>query len=144
MLLAAKYAKKVSSRLVCLVSGIAMFLITYMASYAESFLTFAVLFGLCNGLVIGVIYILPIAHCFQYYPHKKNTVSAVIISASGLGTLLFSMLASSIINPNNVSLLNGGTSLFFDREIAIKFPAFLQTLSGILLGLVSGGSLLLL
>jgi hypothetical protein len=81
-----------------------MALLIYFSSYTQNFSTFALLFGLGNGIIIGVIYILPIGHCFQYFPKKKTTVSIIIISASGIGTLIFSLLAIDCMNPENLSL----------------------------------------
>ena len=72
-----------------------------MASYTQSFTTFALLFGLCSGIVIGIIYILPIAHCHQYFPKKKSSVSGIIITASGIGTFLFALMAIDTINSQN-------------------------------------------
>jgi len=92
-----------------------MSLLIYFSSYTTNFSTFALLFGLGNGIIIGIIYILPIAHCFQYYPTKKTTVSVIIISACGIGTLIFSMLAIDSMNPLNLSLTEGGYNLYYGK-----------------------------
>lgn len=93
-----RYAKKVSSGTTCFVSGIAMSFVIYLSSYTQNFTTFALLFGLGNGIIIGIIYILPIGHCFQFFPKKKTTVSIIIISASGIGTIIFSLIAIDCMN----------------------------------------------
>lgn len=139
-----RYAKKVSSGMTCFFSGIAMSLIMYMASYTENFNNFALIFGFGNGIVLGIIYILPIGHCYQYFPRKKTAISFVIIAASGIGTLIFSYLATHIINPYNYSLAEAGHYLYYGREIAMKFPDYLRILSGVTLAFVSGGGILLL
>ena len=78
-----------------------MSILLYLSSYTQDFSTFALIFGLGSGILIGIIYILPIAHCHQYFPKKKSSVSAIIISASGIGTFIFALIAFDTINPNN-------------------------------------------
>ena len=104
MPIAARFAQKTSARTNCMIAGAVFAALLYMASYAESFSTFAGLFGLCCGIVVGVIYIIPIVHCFRFFPDKKSLISVIIISASGIGTLIFSLVATSTINPDNASL----------------------------------------
>lgn len=100
----ARYAKKVSAGMTCFVAGIAMSFIMYFASYAQNYPNFALVYGLGNGIVIGVIYILPIGHCYQFFPKKKTTISIFIIAASGIGTVIFAMIGVSTMNPDNLSL----------------------------------------
>lgn len=100
----ARYAKKVSSGMTCFVAGIAMSFLMYFSSYAQNFSNFALVYGLGNGIVIGVIYILPIGHCYQFFPKKKTTISVIIIAASGIGTLIFALIGIRTMNPDNLTL----------------------------------------
>lgn len=127
----------------CFVAGIAMSFIMYLSSFAQNFTSFALLFGLGNGVIIGIIYILPIGHCYQFFPKKKTTISIIIIAASGIGTLIFSLIAIDCMNFNNFTLEEAGYNLYYGKEIADKFPYYLKILSGVTLGFVSGGGLLL-
>lgn len=68
----ARYAKKVSSGMTCFVAGLAMSSIMYFSSYTQNFANFALIYGLGNGIVLGIIYILPIGHCYKFFPKKKN------------------------------------------------------------------------
>lgn len=81
-----------------------MSFIMYFASYTQNFSTFALLYGLGNGIILGIIYILPIGHCYQFFPKRKTTISIFIISASGIGTLIFSLIAIDVMNFDNLSL----------------------------------------
>lgn len=81
-----------------MVSGAALSAFIYMASYTQSFSTFALMFGLAPGIIIGILYIYPIAHCYQYFPHKRTLIGGLIISASGIGTFIFAMMAFNTIN----------------------------------------------
>ena len=76
----------------------------YMSSYSGRFSTFALMYGLMAGIVLGFIYIYPMAHCYTYYPYRKVFISGLIISASGVGTLLFALMAYNTINPNNAEI----------------------------------------
>ena len=67
----------------------------------------------------------------------------IIIAASGIGTLIFALIAIDCMNINNLSLEQAGFNLYFGREVAMKFPEYLRILSGVTLGFVSGGGLLL-
>lgn len=76
-----------------------MSFVMYFASYTQNFNNFALIFGLGNGLIIGILYILPIGHCYQYFPRKKTIISILVIAASGVGTLIFTLIALSCMNP---------------------------------------------
>lgn len=114
----------------------------YMSSYCQSFKTFAIIYGFFIGLIIGVIYIIPIAHCYQFFPNKKSSVSIILVSASGVGTLIFAFIGFNLMNFNNKSVTETVDG-FYPTEIAMKFPEYLRVLSTIVLVLVSGGALLL-
>ena len=128
MPLAARFAAKTSARINCMITGGVFAAFLYMSSYAQDFGTFAGLFGLCCGAAIGVVYIVPIIHCFRFFPDKKALISIIIVSASGIGTLIFSYIGLSIINPENQGILPGEG--FYSREISLRFPIFVRTLSG--------------
>jgi hypothetical protein len=102
----------------CFVAGIAMSFLMYFASYTQNLTSFALIFGLGNGIVVGIIYILPIGHCYQFYPKKKTTISIFIIAASGIGTLIFAYIALDCMNPNNLTLAEAGVNLYYGKEIA--------------------------
>jgi OFA family oxalate/formate antiporter-like MFS transporter len=93
--------RKSSPRFVCMICGIVMSITLYMSSYSGNYSTFAGMYGLIAGIAIGFIYVYPIAHCYTFFPHRKSTVSGFIISASGVGTMIFAFVAYHTINPNN-------------------------------------------
>ena len=99
------------------------------------------MFGFAPGIIIGFLYVYPTAHCYQYFPHKRTFVSGLIISASGLGTLIFSIMAYDTINNLNNAI--NETYGYYGMEIALKFPTFLRNLSVFLLVSTVGGALLL-
>ncbi len=104
MPIAARFAQKTSARTNCMVAGAVFAALIYMSSYTQSFATFAGLFGLCCGIIVGIIYIIPIIHCFRFFPDHKSLISIIVIGASGIGTLIFAFLATNTINPDNADL----------------------------------------
>ena len=96
--------RRSNPRFVCMICGGVMSATLYMSSYSGSYSTFAGMYGLMAGFVIGVIYIYPVAHCYSFYPHRRSTINGIIISASGIGTLIFAYMAYNTINPNNTQI----------------------------------------
>ena len=93
--------RRSNPRFVCMVCGAVLSATLYMSSYSGRFSTFAGMYGLMAGIVIGFIYIYPMAHCYTYYPDRKVFISGLIISASGFGTMIFAYMAYNTINPKN-------------------------------------------
>lgn len=142
MPLAARFVRKTSARMNCMIAGGAMACCMYMSSYCQSFHVFVIIYGLFSGLIIGIIYIIPIAHCHQFFPKKKSSVSIILVSASGVGTLIFAFIGFNMMNLNNLSVMDTKDG-FYGVEQAMVFPQYLRALSWILLVLISGGGLLL-
>lgn len=110
-----KLMKKIKAKHICIGTGILIGISFYMASLTKAFYTFVVLFGIFGGVLIGFLYMIPVAHCYKYFPKKKGMVSGIIVAGSGLGTFLFSMLAIEAINPHNAK---PGVDGYFPIEIA--------------------------
>lgn len=136
-----KLMKKVKAKHICIATGILIGISFYSASLTKSFMTFTILFGILGGVFIGFLYMIPVAHCYKYFPKKKGMVSGIIVAGSGLGTFLFSMVAIEAINPHNAKPAADG---YFVFEIAQNVPSFLRELAMICAGSIIGGSFLLL
>jgi MFS transporter, OFA family, oxalate/formate antiporter len=118
---AARFVRKTSSRMNCVIAGVAMACCMYMASYCVTFKSFAIIYGLFNGIIIGIIYIVPIAHCYQFFPNKRSSISVIIVAASGIGTLLFAFIGYNVMNFNNESV-SSSIDGFYGMNIANQFP----------------------
>lgn len=84
-----------------MVCGVVLAMFIYFASYTQRFSTFVWLFGIAPGIVVGFLYVYPTAHCCKFFPHKKTLIAGLIISASGIGTLFFAIMAHDTINHSN-------------------------------------------
>lgn len=66
-------------------------------SFTAFMVTFSVSFGICNGLS----YTIPLKVGWDHYPNNKGLVSGVIIGGFGLGSFIFGLISTLLINPNN-------------------------------------------
>ena len=135
--------KKVKAKTICLVTAACIGVSFYLSSYTDSFYTFVVLFGIMGGVFIGFLYMIPVAHCYKYFPKKKGMVSGIIVAGSGLGTFVFSMMATSAINPNNIKPDIDNES-YYSEIVALNVPIFLRELAIICFLSILIGSFLLL
>lgn len=59
--------------------------------------TFAISFGICNGSG----YTIPLKICWELFPNQKGMVTGVISCGFGVGSFLFGIISTMLINPNN-------------------------------------------
>lgn len=81
---------------------------------------------------------------WSHYSNHKSVVTGMVLAGYGLGSSIFNLIATAIINPDNkspsIKIKQGGvTNHYFDWEIASGFPAMLRWLALIyLVCLVAG------
>ena len=66
-------------------------------SFGAFMVLYSVSFGICNGLS----YTIPLKVGWDHFPNSKGLVSGIIIGGFGLGSFLFGLLSTLLINPSN-------------------------------------------
>ena len=67
----------------------------------KSFLTFTLIYSISFGICNGLSYTIPLKVCWDHFPNNKGLVSGLIIGGFGLGSFLFGLLSTLLINPKN-------------------------------------------
>ena len=72
-------------------------------------------------------YMVPLVCAYRYFPNKKGLVTGIIVGSYGLGSSIFNIVATKIVNPNNeqadIPAPNGDPNLsFFHRDVADRVP----------------------
>ncbi|PFH38482.1 transporter, major facilitator family protein [Besnoitia besnoiti] len=127
--------------------GVAPFLL-------HSYYLFVSVFGVVQGLGLGLAYTAPLICGLTWFPHKKGIVSGVISAGFGTGALLFSPLQAAFLNPLNIPPSQAPypshpAELYYDGKdpeqlaILLRVPPLLKRLSFCYLLLLAAGAALL-
>ena len=86
--------------------------------------------GICNGLSYSV----PIRLGWKAIPERSGLVSGLIIGGFGFGSLLFTYMATQIVNPNNLSQISsineaGEDISVFPEAVATMVPVLMRWLA---------------
>jgi len=131
-------ARAVSMTAMAVISGS-----VFASGFMDNFWGLVFFYGLLFGFASGMVYMVPVACSWKYFPHKKGTASGFIIGCFGFGTLIFNYVAMAIVNPGNegASLLSDGTK-YFAENIYKQVPIMFKILSGFYLVIGMTGALL--
>lgn len=84
--------------------GITMFSVpVILCSLVTSFGLFIFLYSIVLGFGYGITYMLPIKNAWLFYPKRKGTVSGLILCSKSIGSIAWSLIATYIANPNNMT-----------------------------------------
>ena len=95
-----KLAAKYTTRRVVFIGGIIISLGFFLASFTKAdyaWLLWAT-YGVMGGLGMGFTYSTTIACAQKWYPHKKGLVTGIIVSAIGLGGVVFTLISENLIS----------------------------------------------
>ncbi len=53
--------------------------------------------------MLGLSYTIPMYNCWKQFPQKKALVTGVILCGFGFGGMVFGLVATLVINPDNLS-----------------------------------------
>lgn len=95
-------ANLIGRRIVCFGASILFASAVFTSSYIQDFYLFAIVYGIFTGLSTGLLYMIPLANAYEYYPNNKGLVSGIIVSGFGLGSFVMSWVVYGIVNPFNM------------------------------------------
>jgi OFA family oxalate/formate antiporter-like MFS transporter len=118
---------------ICILLGSAIALPSiFLCSLVHDFYLFLLLFGVGYGFGTSLLYIVPVQTGWKHFPNRKGIVSGIIIGSFGLGSFIFNMISTQLINPDNTHLENG----FFPLKVAMRVPRAIQIMGMIWSGCV--------
>jgi len=140
-------ALRYSPRLSMAIGGFILISGVLASSFVESFNWFAVFYGLGFGFGYGISLFPPIISAWSYFPKRKGVANGIIIAAFGMGSAVFNLIATAIVNPDNQPPdleVNRGkvTEYYYDFDIASRVPEMLRTLALIWFILVVLGTIM--
>ena len=71
----------------------------FASSYTTNLNNFIFLYGILGGVGIGITYMIPLVCSMEYFPDNKGLISGIIMSSYGLGSFIFNVVSTKIVNP---------------------------------------------
>jgi len=140
-----RLAIKYSTRIVVFFGGIILSLGFFLASFvtAQNPWILWVTYGFMGGVGLGFTYSTTIAIVQKWYPHKKGLVTGIILSALGLGSVVFAPFIEWLVGIfMNTEMLN--TTLHWYRHFAYSgIPETFRVLAIIFLVVFTIGAIFL-
>jgi MFS family permease len=108
--------------------------VTFLASFFKTFWLFCAVYAFGFGVGDGISYMSPLIMGWSYFPQHKGRISGGFLTFFALGTTIFSLVSTAIINPDNkktdIKVKSGDTTdKYYSAEIADGFPAMMRWLS---------------
>jgi hypothetical protein len=117
-------------------------LLVFCSSFLPSFLSFIFVFGMGIGVLAGLTFLIPLIECNKYVLGRRMHVNGVILTGTGLGSLIFGQFVYNFLNPGRLPS-NAG---YYDGHllhIAEQVPLCLKYLSLVYLGIGLAGALMM-
>lgn len=122
MQLGAWLLHKIDLRLQILLGVVIYCLSIFVAQFMPTFFTFVVVYSMLSGIGIGIIFFLPIACAWSYFPTIKPYVAGSILSWCSLSSIMWLYIARNTVNPNSdpptvvINAGKEGIEKFFDPD----------------------------
>ena len=103
----------------------------FASSFCISFIPFILCYGVIGALGCGLLYMVPLICAWDYFPESRGLVTGIILSAYGLGSFAYTLIAQAIVNPENSDAVipSGEKGLsYFDFTISARVPSMLRYL----------------
>lgn len=130
--------KFMGPRLTAILGALMMASGVFLASFAKTLKMFILSYSVLFGTGVGIAYQMPFITGGRWFPASKGMVTGAIISGMGAAALIFNIIATKIINPDNLDAVGG----IFPAEVYARFSGLLRTLSVIYLVVAVTGALL--
>ena len=108
-------------------------------AFLGEFVSFAFLYVIGFTVGFGLTYMVPMHHGWLWFPDRPGLVSGIIIGGFGFGALVFSPVATAIVNPDGYTPVDGK----FPDSVNERVPTMLLILDGCYLVLCVISSLLI-
>ena len=101
----------------------------YLSSFAKSVPVYVAIYTGMNGLGTGLCYFVPLVASWEYFPQRKGLITGIILASYGIGSLIFSLISTKLVNPDgiNPTIFVDGKA-FFDYRVADRVPYMIRTL----------------
>ena len=110
-----------------------------MSSYIKHYQLFIITYPVLYGIGIGFSYMGPIISGWEYFPHRKGTVSGIILLGFGLASFIFGFVSLAIVNPDNEQpelSVAGGKIFGPESPVSMRVPRMLRIYCAIWLALL--------
>lgn len=109
---------------------------------------FVLIFGLLVGFGFGISFLTGNNVAIQHFRYNRGKVLGFCVSGNGFATVLFGLIFTYIVNPNNYtsdieSIEGSQVEYYFNAEISSRTPTALLATGGIIFFLGCLGSLLI-
>lgn len=74
-----------------------------LSSFVTNFWLFLAFYGAMSGIGCGTGYIVPLICCWDYFPDKKGMMTGIMAGSYGIGSLIFTQIATRYANPLELS-----------------------------------------
>lgn len=147
MFLGGWMVRKIGPRWTTLIGGWIMSLgvgLTYF-TIRVSFWLVLLTYGLLFGVGVGIAYIGPLSSAMKWLPKWKGFANGIVVAGFGLGALIFNVVQTIFVNPDNVSAKKNenGEDYFTDPDLINRVPYLFLILGGSYAMMQLIGSLLL-
>eukprot|EP01017_Pseudomicrothorax_dubius_P036656 TRINITY_DN5271_c0_g1_i3.p1 TRINITY_DN5271_c0_g1~~TRINITY_DN5271_c0_g1_i3.p1 ORF type:complete len:453 (-),score=100.82 TRINITY_DN5271_c0_g1_i3:498-1856(-) len=129
-----RVGQKLGVGLVSLIGAIVLPLAVFLSSFNNNFFMFAGLYGVLANLAIGINFMIPYKVGWDHFPESKGRITGIISGGFGLSPLIFNLLTSFVVNPNNLPpdfpVREGEViTKYYTGEVVENVPRMLQVLA---------------
>lgn len=124
--------KNLNPKYIILIGGSIAITGIYCSTLTTNLWVFIVLYGALMGVGTGMNYMVPLLCGYEYFPNRQGLITGIVLGCYGLGSSIFNLLATKIVNPNNegttIQSKTDPNLRFFGPEVANRVPIMFRYL----------------